>query len=303
MALQSPPGLRFTPTSEPSWLPLRPMRVPGMEPEPPGTSLPSTVSSGTREKSRAPCSTGSRSVRLNETTALPRSSAKLPPRVMSYLSKAPSFSDVCPCVYAASMPLKFLRMMKLTAPAMASEPYTADAPPVTISTFSMSASGMVARSTTPSELAGMKRRPLTRVSVRLAPRPRRLAVSTPEPPPLLTLDVLPAASCGNSLRTVSMVALPEAWMSSRVTMVVGLGASRSVRIRREPVTITASRLTASLESASCAKAGATSSGLPHSANARPMASLPACGSGRCSTEVCFPRRRAEVDTTVMVSLP
>ena len=41
-------------------------------------------------------------------------------------------------------------MLKLTTPPNASEPYTADAPPVMISTFSINEAGIVFKSTTPS---------------------------------------------------------------------------------------------------------------------------------------------------------
>ena len=92
---------------------------------------------------------------------------------------------------------------------MASEPYTADAPPVITSTRWTNALGMVARSTLPAPFAGMKRRPFTNVSVRIAPKPRRFAVSTPEPPPEFTLELVPADSCGNSLRTLSTVVSPD----------------------------------------------------------------------------------------------
>ena len=45
-------------------------------------------------------------------------------------------------------------------PAMASEPYTADAPPVTISTDSMSAGGITFRSETPSSLGSHEAPPV-----------------------------------------------------------------------------------------------------------------------------------------------
>ncbi len=55
----------------------------------------------------------------------------------------------------------------------------------------------------------MKRLPFTSVSVRAAPRPRRFAVSTPEPPAEFTLELVPADSCGSSLITASTVVSPE----------------------------------------------------------------------------------------------
>ena len=75
-------------------------------------------------------------------------------------------------------------MMKFTTPAMASEPYTAEAPPVTTSMRSISAAGIwlmsgegfglpVLGSPTPS------RRPSTSTRVRCGPRPRRFTVVMP----------------------------------------------------------------------------------------------------------------------------
>ena len=72
--------------------------------------------------------------------------------------------------------------MKLIAPAMASEPYTAEAPPVAISTRSMSMSGMMPMSERPVTLAGMKRLPSTSTRVRTEPKPRKSGASTPSPP-------------------------------------------------------------------------------------------------------------------------
>ena len=88
----------------------------------------------------------------------------------------------------------------------------------------------------PLESAGMKRRPLTSTSVRVLPKPRRLAVSTPDPPPLLTVEVLPDASCGISFRVFSSVTLPDSFTSSLPMTEIGLGAVRSVRTSRDPVT-------------------------------------------------------------------
>src|SRR4051812_49144210 len=77
--------------------------------------------------------------------------------------------------------------MMLITPAIASEPYSDEAPSVRISTRSMMLAGMVLRSTaaeTPdAEDSLIQRRPSTRISVRLALRLRSEIVVEPEPTP------------------------------------------------------------------------------------------------------------------------
>ena len=86
----------------------------------------------------------------------------------------------------ASTPEKLRLVMKLTTPATASAPYTADAPPVTRSTRSSSETGTLLVSTTAFRLAGTKRLLLNSTSVRLDPMPRRSIDAMPVEP-LLTL--------------------------------------------------------------------------------------------------------------------
>src|SRR5690349_24173931 len=77
--------------------------------------------------------------------------------------------------------------MMLITPAIASEPYSDDAPSLRISMRSTTLAGIVLRSTaadTPeAEDSLTQRRPSTRINVRLAPRLRRLIVVEPEPTP------------------------------------------------------------------------------------------------------------------------
>jgi hypothetical protein len=70
--------------------------------------------------------------------------------------------------------------MKLTTPAMASAPYTEEAPPVRMSMRLTSAAGMKLMSPTVDHASpvGM-RRPLISVSVRYSPRWRRSTVAVP----------------------------------------------------------------------------------------------------------------------------
>ena len=66
-----------------------------------------------------------------------------------------------PVCASMSRPSKSFFRMKLTTPAMASGPYTAEAPPVMTSTPWIAAAGMVLMSTTSSAFAGCGRRPST----------------------------------------------------------------------------------------------------------------------------------------------
>src|SRR3546814_4803510 len=83
--------------------------------------------------------------------------------------------------------------MTFTTPDTASEPYWADAPPVTVSTRSTISVGIRLRSTvtgTPSLLAGddgTMRLPFTNTSVRCPPRERRSAVAWAGLPVLVAL--------------------------------------------------------------------------------------------------------------------
>ncbi len=82
-------------------------------------------------------------------------------------------------------PSKSFFMMKLTTPPIASDPYAADAPPVSTSTRSTIAAGIWLRSAAADAEVmppyGM-RRPSTSTSVRGEPRPRRLTVAVPVAP-------------------------------------------------------------------------------------------------------------------------
>ena len=65
-----------------------------------------------------------------------------------------------------STPSKSFFSTKFTTPASASAPYTAEAPPVIVSTRSIAADGIVFKSTTSEAFAGCARRPSTSTSVR-----------------------------------------------------------------------------------------------------------------------------------------
>ena len=98
-------------------------------------------------------------------------------------------------------PSKSFFMMKLTTPPIASDPYAADAPPVSTSTRSTIAAGIWFRSGAADAVVtppyGM-RRPSTSTSVRGEPRPRRLTVAVPVAP-FETLAFCAAKACGSWL--------------------------------------------------------------------------------------------------------
>jgi len=132
--------------------------------------------------------------------------------------------------------------MKLITPAIASEPYTAEAPSLRTSTRSMAENGMTARfwpstpDTAPAK--SFRRLPLMRTRVRPPCRPRRLAVCAPnvvEPKPVAS-DTLPALAlavtyCSSSTAFVA----PVLSISSRVIVVSGSALSPSRRFTLEPV--------------------------------------------------------------------
>ncbi len=181
---------------------------------------------------------------------LPRSPVL--PAVSEKLRRLPSLRELVPKSVLASMPSKPLRRMKLTTPPIASEPYTAEAPSLSTSTRSIIVAGIALTSL----LA--RRVPLTRISVRLSPRPRSEMVEAPVPPPLLVLGLvaLPAIDGSSCTRSPS-VALPVASICARLIVTTGLAVSVSTRRRREPVTTMLSRVWGLPSSAlaSCASAG------------------------------------------------
>ena len=147
-----------------------------------------------------------------------------------------------PALISYLKPLNFLSRMKLTTPATASEPYTAEAPPVTTSTRLTSIWGSESTSTVPPWLDGATRRPSTRIRVRAAPRARRFSVlelPLPEPLPWLRGVWLPMKS-GSLFKASGMVVGVVAWSCSVLTAVIGVGDRVMSEMTREPVTVTCS---------------------------------------------------------------
>src|ERR1044071_3533161 len=144
------------------------------------------------------------------------------------------------------MPSKFFLSTKLTTPAMASDPYTAELPPVTTSMRSMRSVGNVLTSAD-TALARMSeptwRRPLTSTRVRWVPRPRRSSRFRPVVPrkrlEFCWLKVLRID--GSSLSRSPTEVLPVSTSSSADTVVTGTGASRFGRAMRDPVTMISCR--------------------------------------------------------------
>src|SRR6185437_5731048 len=136
----------------------------------------------------------------------------------------------------------FLSVMKLTTPAMASEPQEADAPPVTTSTRWIRIWGNSLMSGTPVTFAGMKRWLSNWVSVRMVPRTNILKEARPLVPPLVPLTplstpVLPNRD-GSWVTAVKIVSLAEFWMNSFDKTVVGVGALNPADMMRDEDTVT-----------------------------------------------------------------
>ena len=133
--------------------------------------------------------------------------------------------------------------MKLTTPEMASEPYTADEPPVTVSTRFTSAAGIVLTSVVKSGPVMAKRRPFTSTRLRVGPRLRRLSVDVPDGWPGCTVFAVGllswfAVNCGVSDSITSRFCVPVNFSSCASTVVTGVGARKPRLARREPVTTT-----------------------------------------------------------------
>ena len=150
--------------------------------------------------------------------------------------------------------------MKLITPAIASEPYTAEALPVRISTRSIIPSGRLPMSVKLLRLLSGSgksaiRRPLTSTSVWLGPRPRRSTAWAPGVDWALVVFcwpcTLPLFWLSERSRSGTEVR-PAAWICSEDTTVIGAGPSTCARGMREPVTWTASRLVTGASAAACA---------------------------------------------------
>ena len=152
----------------------------------------------------------------------------------------PSLSLVCEKSVLIAMPSKSRLVMKLIAPEMASEPYTADAPPVMMSMRSMSAVGMVCVSTAPPMPNGVRRLPSSMTRLRFEPRPRRLMVAAP-PVPLLTFWPSDGKVIGRSRKIFSTSGCCSWSMSSAPSETTGLEEVRPGVVMRVPVTTTSSR--------------------------------------------------------------
>ncbi len=202
-------------------------------PEPP--RLPVVESMLKTEISRSPWKTGSDCWYPIPSTALPRPSSKFAPNSKSARKTLPSPRSVIWLLSDRSIPAKSRLVMKLTTPEIASAPYVVEAPPVSTSVRSSSATGMLLRSTTPPRLAGTIRRPSSRTTLRLVPRPRRLTKDAP-PLPLLTCWPTEGTTPGISRRSSSATLICASSTSASPTVVTGADAwMLGLRIR-EPVT-------------------------------------------------------------------
>ena len=121
-----------------------------------------------------------------------------------------------------------------------------------ISTLSISAEGMVFRSMTPLTFEPTSRVPSSSTNVRVGPKPRRSTFAWPPFDGLFEVVVTDGTSCGSVLSTCSTCTSPERLKASASMVTTGLGASKSCRMMRVPVTTTSLIVCAGL---SCALAG------------------------------------------------
>ena len=137
--------------------------------------------------------------------------------------------------------------MKFTTPAIASAPYTDDAPPVIVSTRATAADGIELMLIAPSAFTGMPRRPSISTRLRFAPRPRRLKVDAPGVfvalacTSVVVNGVTAGTNCGIWFMTVSIPTDIVLSNASSSTVRIGLFASKSRRTMRDPVTVISSR--------------------------------------------------------------
>src|SRR5690606_3466441 len=117
-----------------------------------------------------------------------------------YWTSLPSFSCEMPYCAETCAPSKSSFRMKLTTPETASAPYTAEAPPVMISTRSIRPDGRIEMSTAPLDAPGTRRRPLTRVRPRDVPSWRRSRKAEPPEDGLLLVLVRLGDSCGSEFK-------------------------------------------------------------------------------------------------------
>ena len=195
--------------------------------------------------------------------------------------------------------------MKLITPAIASEPYTAEALPVRISIRSIMPSGMLPMSVKLLRLLSGSgksaiRRPLTSTRVWLGPSPRRSTACAPGVDCALVVFCCPCTLplfWLSERSTSGTVVRPAAWICSAVTMVMGAGPSTCARGMREPVTCTASRLVTGASAcaaglraggAAGALAAGTISTAPE-ASRRAVKPLPASRASSACAEAACPR--------------
>ena len=175
---------------------------------------------------------------------------------------APSPRSVCPHCASSSRPSNSSLSRKFTTPASASEPYTAEAPPVMISTLSIKEPGMMFRSTTPLPFAGISRLPSIRTRVDVLPRPRSWTLAWPPFDAMFEVLVYAGTNCGSVLSVVSTVIEPVRSKSSCVTETIGLADSKSRRAIRVPVTMISSSSSSRANAGACDSARHTSAAKP-----------------------------------------
>ncbi len=167
---------------------------------------------------RAPSRTGRALGSSSSARCSPAPSAAFVPSVTATKLSWPSPSPVCEVFVWMSTPSKSSLRMKFSAPEIASEPYTAEAPPVMMSMRSIERVGIIDVSTSPSSLNGTMRLPFISIRLRCEPRPRRSIVAAPCVP-LLTFWPSLGTVIGRRRRIFSTSGSCWRWISSSLMRV------------------------------------------------------------------------------------
>ncbi len=148
-------------------------------------------------------------------------------------------------------------MTKFTTPLTASEPYTAEAPPVTMSARCSSIDGTKSASTSPCGVVFITRLPSNSTSVRVTPMLRRFRERYEpfcELLPGFDCGLRPPANTGRVSRPSTTVRGVIVNSCSADTTVTGVGLLSPFEMTREPVTMTSVSVSASSPAGVCAPA-------------------------------------------------
>ena len=150
------------------------------------------------------------------------------------------------------VPFRFFLSLMLITPAIASEPYSEEAPLFSTSMLSMASNGIADTSTKErwaSSDSGYGAMRWPSISTRVAPtvRPRSEMPDAPlAKAPAKPVPRVPAPLAARSVSSSATEVLPLFWISAAVSTWIGVGVSVLVRLISEPVTTTRCGLASAL---------------------------------------------------------